>query len=113
VLARAYDQFAERWPGHFAVMFRPALTHQDDPGYVTASDTAFELLRQHIASCQQAGWRPDADTRTLAAAAWALAHGIAVLRTQGSLARHYPDPTLDAAAALTATLVGGPTDTAT
>jgi AcrR family transcriptional regulator len=112
VLGRAYAEFAERWPGHFAVMFNPPLTRQDDPAYTTASNIAFELLCQHIATCQQAGWRVDADTRTLAAAAWALAHGIAVLRNQGSLIRHYPDPTLDAAATLTATLVGPPTDPA-
>ena len=47
-----------------------------------------------LATCQSRGWREREPADALAAAAWALAHGIAVLRTQGSLARHYPDPSL-------------------
>jgi AcrR family transcriptional regulator len=105
VLARAYAEFAERRPGHFAVMFRPDLIRTDDPRYVAVSDAAFELLCQHMAACQQAGWRPHADPRALAAAAWALAHGLATLRSHASLARHYPDPSLDGIATLTATLL--------
>jgi AcrR family transcriptional regulator len=104
-MGRAYAEFAERHPGHFDVMFRPGLTRPDDPDYVRASDGAFEALQYYVAQCQQAGWRPDADTRALAAASWALAHGISVLRAQGSLQRHYPDPSLDGVAVLTATLV--------
>lgn len=104
-LARAYATFAERHPGHFAVMFRPELIRTDDPDYATVSADAFELLRQHMAACQRAGWRPQADTRALAAAAWALAHGLATLRSHASLARHYPDPSLDGVATLTATLL--------
>ena len=105
-LGRAYAEFAEIHPGHFEVMFRPALTRTDDPAYVAASDAAFEALRQHIERCQQAGWRPDADNRALAAAAWALAHGLSVLRNQGSLARHYPDASLEGVVDIAATLLG-------
>ena len=107
-LARAYAEFAELHPGHFEVMFRPTVIHGDDPDYVTASDAAFDTLRQQIAHYQQTGWRPDADTRALAAAAWALAHGISVLRAQGSLAKHYPDPSLDGVATLTRTYIANP-----
>jgi AcrR family transcriptional regulator len=105
-LARAYAEFAELHPGHFEVMFRPGLTYTDDPDYANASTVAFEALRDHIERCQRTGWRRDANTRALAAAGWALAHGIAVLRIQGSLARHYPDSSLDAAATIAATLIG-------
>jgi AcrR family transcriptional regulator len=93
-LGRAYAQFAEENPGRFEVMFRPGLLHADDPAFQRAGDAAFQALRDHIAACQSHGWREREPTDALAAAAWALAHGIAVLRTQGSLARHYPDPSL-------------------
>jgi AcrR family transcriptional regulator len=105
-LGRAYAEFAQLHPGHFDVMFRPALTRTTDPEYIAASDTAFQALERHVALCQQAGWRAGADTRTLAAAAWALAHGITVLRTQGPLAKHVADASLDGVAALAATLIG-------
>jgi AcrR family transcriptional regulator len=93
-LGRAYAQFAEDNPGRFEVMFRPGLLRAGDPSFQRAGDAAFQVLRDHIATCQDRGWREHTPTDGLAAAAWALAHGIAVLRTQGSLARHYPDPSL-------------------
>jgi AcrR family transcriptional regulator len=109
-LGRAYAEFAQLHPGHFAVMFRPALMHTTDAAYAAASDAAFEALRRHVELCQRAGWRAEADTRTLANAAWALAHGITVLRAQGSLARHLPDTSLDGVAMLAATLIGPTVD---
>jgi AcrR family transcriptional regulator len=105
-LGCAYAEFAELHPGHFAVMFRPGLTDTGDAAYVAASDAAFQALERHVALCQGAGWRTAADTRTLASAAWALAHGITVLRSQGALARHFPDRSLDGVAALASTLIG-------
>jgi hypothetical protein len=60
----------------------------------TVPPPSVQALRHHIATCQRRGWREREPTDALAAAAWALAHGIAVLRMQGSLARHYPDPSL-------------------
>jgi AcrR family transcriptional regulator len=105
-LSRAYADFAETHPGHFEVMFRPAVIRTNDPAYAVASDAAFGALREHIRRCQEAGWRPRADTEALAAAAWALAHGISVLRTQGSLVRHYADTSLDGVATITAALIG-------
>jgi AcrR family transcriptional regulator len=104
-IARAYAGFAERHPGHFEVMFRPGLVRTDDPAYAAASDAAFEALMTYVATFQSAGWRPEADVRALSAASWALAHGLAVLRLQGSLAQHYPNASLDGIAALFATLV--------
>jgi AcrR family transcriptional regulator len=93
-LGRAYAQFAEDHPGRFEVMFRPGLLRAGDQAFQRAGDAAFQALRRHIATCQSRGWREREPTEALAAAAWALAHGIAVLRMQGSLARHYPDASL-------------------
>ena len=110
VLGRAYAQFAEENPGRFEVMFRPGLLRAGDPAFQRAGDAAFQALRHHIATCQSRGWREHTPTDALAAAAWALAHGIAVLRMQGSLARHYPDPSLNGVSqlvtAMTATAQG-------
>ena len=93
-LGRAYAQFAEDNPGRFEVMFRPGLLHTANSDFQRAGDAAYQALHNHIASCQRRGWRPGTPTDALTAAAWALAHGIAVLRRQGSLARHYPDCSL-------------------
>jgi AcrR family transcriptional regulator len=106
LLARAYADFAARHPGHFAIMFRPALLRADDPDLTAAGDAAFETLRAHVQRCQRAGWRPTVDNQLLAAASWALAHGISVLRTQGSLARHGRDTSLAGVAALAEAIIG-------
>jgi AcrR family transcriptional regulator len=108
-LGRAYAEFAERHPAHFEVMFRPGLIRADDPAFTAAGDAAFALLRSYIEECQRAGWRPDADTGDLTVAAWSLAHGVAVLRQQGSLARHLPEDSLDAVVAIAASILE-PTD---
>ena len=104
-LGRAYAEFAETFPAHFEVMFRPSLIRADDPDFARAGDAAFEALRLHIARCQRAGWRADADTGALTVAAWALAHGVSVLRAHGSLARHYPDATLDGVVTIARALI--------
>ena len=106
MLGRGYAQFAEAFPAHFEVMFRPTLIRVDDPAFARAGDAAFEALRLHVARCQESGWRPHADNGALTAAAWALAHGIAVLRAQGSLARHYADNSLDGVVAIADALLG-------
>jgi AcrR family transcriptional regulator len=104
-LGKAYAEFADEYPGHFAVMFQPALIRTTDPAFATASDVAFQTLREHIERCQRTGWRPGVDADVLAAAAWSLAHGISVLRAQGSLARHCRDVSLDGVATLVDTLL--------
>ena len=42
---RAYVEFSDLYPGHFEIMFRPALLNLSDPGYQSAGDKAFQLLR--------------------------------------------------------------------
>lgn len=103
-LGCAYAEFAEQNPGTFSVMFQPAVTRLDDPALQSASNAAFDALRHHIEQCQQRGWHREADTQILAAAAWALAHGISVLRNQGSLQRHLPDASLECVATMVSTL---------
>jgi AcrR family transcriptional regulator len=89
---RAYVEFSELYPGHFDVMFRPALIDTEDPAYAAASGQAFQLIRDRVAVCQEHGWRREADGSALTAAVWALVHGLSVLRRQGSLGRHFHDP---------------------
>jgi AcrR family transcriptional regulator len=99
-LGRAYAAFADRHPGHFAVMFRPALIRVDDAEFVRASDAAFDALRVHVAACQAAGWHAGADPEALTVGAWALAHGVSVLRSQGALIPHFRDHSLDGVVAI-------------
>ena len=99
-LGRAYAEFAEEHPAHFDVMFRPALIRTEDPALGPASAAAFEALRGRIVRAQVRGWRAGEDTAALTVAAWSLAHGIAVLRAQGSVARHYDDASLDGVVAI-------------
>ena len=105
-LGRAYAEFAERYPAHFDVMFRPALIRTSDPALGPASAAAFAALRGRIVRFQARGWRAREDTAALTVAAWALAHGIAVLRAQGSVARHYDDASLDGVVAIADSLLG-------
>jgi AcrR family transcriptional regulator len=107
-LGRAYAEFADLHPGHFEVMFRPGIIRSNDPDYEAASADAFEALRAHVEACQLAGWRPEEDNRALSVAAWALAHGLSALRSQGSLARHYPNDSLDSVVKIAATLLSQP-----
>ena len=109
---RAYMEFSDLYPGHFEIMFRPALLNTSDPAYQGAGDKAFQLLRDLVTACQRHGWHPDADTTELTASTWALLHGLALLRRQGSLTPHLPDTSpaalIDAARALTGIGPAGP-----
>ena len=104
-MGRAYSDFAERHAGHFDVMFDPTLVDVDDADYIAASDRAFDALLAVVVDAQAKGFRSEHDPRALAVALWSLAHGVAVLRRRGSLTRHYDDSSLDAVAAIAATLL--------
>jgi len=105
---RGYLEFSDRYPGHFEIMFRPALINTADPAFRSASDKAFQLLRDVVAECQRQGWQPDADTMALAISTWALFHGLTVLRRQGSLASRLPRTTPEAMIDVARTLTGVP-----
>ena len=79
-----YVEFALGHPGHFEVMFRPALYHREDPRLVEASERAFEVLfesARHAVELQGL----DDDPEGLAIAGWSLAHGLATLWLQSNL----------------------------
>jgi AcrR family transcriptional regulator len=87
----AYIGFALGHPGHFAVMLRPDLYHEDDPDLAVARDEAFGILYGSAANL--AGLPPDADITGLVIAGWSLAHGFATLALTGNLTgRLGPDP---------------------
>lgn len=103
---RAYLEFADLYPGHFQIMFSPGLINTDDPDYRSASNRSFQFLRDQIAECQREGWRADADTTSLAVSTWALLHGLALLRRQGSLNRYLPQTSPEAAIEAARALTG-------
>src|SRR4051794_37952119 len=77
----AYVTFAIAHPGHFAVMFRPDLLDNSDPGLAAARAEAFAPLQTGVA-----GMRLD-DPVAGEVAGWGLVHGIATLALTGSLRR--------------------------
>jgi AcrR family transcriptional regulator len=105
-IAKLYAQFATDHPARFEVMCRRVLVRSEDPRIHAAEDHLFLALGHLIGTSQQAGWRADDHTDSLAAAAWCLAHGYCALRAQGSLRRQFfvsaPPPVEE----LTATLAG-------
>lgn len=81
--AVAYVRFAVAHPGHYAVMFRSGLLHQDDAALTSARDRASELLRSGLDSVPDehlAVGREEARR-----AAWSLVHGLATLWLDGAL----------------------------
>ena len=88
----AYIGFALAHPGHFAVMLRPDLYHEDDPDLGLARDEAFGILYGSAANL--AGLPPDADVTGVVLTGWSLAHGFATLALTGNLTgRLDADPT--------------------
>lgn len=90
-LGCAYVEFASRHPGHFELMFRPALYDPTDPDFLEAADRAHGALVDGVAAAAAAGWGRGADPDDLAALAWGYVHGLGALRMQGALARYHPD----------------------
>ncbi|RIL05005.1 MAG: TetR/AcrR family transcriptional regulator [Proteobacteria bacterium] len=84
--ARAYVACAVKRPGRFGVMFRPELLDVEHPAFVRDATHAFEQLVRLVRAAQDAGWRPDTDTRRLAGSLWAGVHGLATLWIDASYA---------------------------
>lgn len=88
----AYISFALAHPGHFAVMLRPDLYHDDDPELTLARDEAFHIL--YGSAHNLIGLPPAADVTGLVIAGWSLSHGFATLWLNGNLKdRLGPTPT--------------------
>lgn len=78
----AYVRFATEHPAYFEVMFGPlANPGNAEPGE-GAGVRAFSLLEETIREGQSSGAVQAGDSRTLALVAWALVHGLSVLRLE-------------------------------
>jgi AcrR family transcriptional regulator len=84
-VGRGYVRFALDNPEHFGIMFRPELIVKDDPGYVAASDAAYDLLVATVERCRAEGSLGGRDAETVAVGAWSLVHGLASLWISGLL----------------------------
>jgi len=86
-LASAYVRFAVGNPGRYQIMFgRDIFDRNLHPTLCTAADRTFEALRTEVARAQEAGaLRRDQPADTIAAATWAIIHGLADLLLSGRL----------------------------
>ena len=91
---RAYVAAAVENPGLFALMFRPELLDATQPTYAAHAPAAFAQLVNAVRAAQDAGFRPEADTVTLAGVVWSLVHGVATLWSGGALG-HITEASLD------------------
>jgi AcrR family transcriptional regulator len=106
---RAYARCAVANPGVFELMFRPELLDRTHPAYAREGVGAFEQLVHMTRAAQDAGFRPDLETRRLAGALWAAVHGLASLWVQGAWSGVVPATRLDDAIDTTLGLVFGET----
>ncbi|WP_078311546.1 MULTISPECIES: TetR/AcrR family transcriptional regulator [unclassified Mycobacterium] len=82
--ALAYVDFALAHPGHYAVMFEPALLDSTDARLTAARVRAGAALDAGIATLTPR--QTSADKVTAARAAWSLVHGFVSLWSSGALA---------------------------
>ncbi|MGH3957347.1 TetR/AcrR family transcriptional regulator [Mycobacteroides salmoniphilum] len=82
--ALAYVDFALAHPGHYSVMFEPALLDFTDAEFAAARDRAGAALDAGIATLTSG--QTSADKVTAARAAWSLVHGFVSLWSTGALA---------------------------
>lgn len=94
---RAYLATALEHPGLFTLMFRPDQLDFEVPSLVEESFGSFEGLVGLVRAAQDAGWRPEAETRVLAGTAWAAIHGLATLWSQGAMQGVTGNPSLETA----------------
>lgn len=84
MLGRAYRLSALEWPTHYQVMFNPCL-----PGFAPsgrgrqASADAFDVLRQGVARCAEAGTISTASVHGTAETLWGTLHGLVSLELLG------------------------------
>jgi AcrR family transcriptional regulator len=82
----AYVRFATEHRAHYAVMFSPELVDRTDyPDLAEAAMSAFQLLLESIAACQEADLIVDDDPQRLALVAWSTVHGLSALIGAGHL----------------------------
>lgn len=81
-----YVDFARDEPNLYRLMFGGRiLPRGEHPRLDQAGDAAFQVLEDTIARAQQAGYLKPVSLSLLAAAAWSLVHGLALLTIDGHL----------------------------
>jgi AcrR family transcriptional regulator len=78
-LGLAYIDFARRWPGLFALMFRGESLDEARPALVAAQQRASDMLAGALSAKRSGDGRAEADDAADAIAAWSMVHGLAVL----------------------------------
>jgi AcrR family transcriptional regulator len=86
-LGEAYVSFAVSSPGRYQIMFgRDIFDRKLHPSLCSAADRTFEALRDEMQRAQSVGsLRADQPAESIAAAAWAMIHGLADLLLSGRL----------------------------
>jgi AcrR family transcriptional regulator len=84
--AWAYVGFALEKPAHFRVTLSGLVERQSDhPEYVEIAHRSFDLVLRIVGGCQAAGHLGPGPVAQVAAAVWALVHGMASLLLEGQL----------------------------
>lgn len=86
-LGEAYVSFAVSSPGRYQIMFgRDIFDRKLHPSLCTAADRTFQVLREEMQRAQARGaLRNDQPADAIAAASWAMIHGLADLLLSGRL----------------------------
>lgn len=96
-MGRAYVEFAFDHPAHFRIMFRPELVDLDNcPEARAEGDNAFCMLKQVVHEAVLEGLPAVPSETALVAMIWSVAHGLACLLLDGSLATKFPDASREA-----------------
>lgn len=96
-MGRAYVEFAVSHPAHFRIMFRPELVDLENcPGARAEGDNAFGMLTRVVHEAVLEGLPAYPSESALVAMIWSVAHGLACLLLDGSLANKLPNSARDA-----------------
>lgn len=78
--ARAYIEFAVKWPGHFRSMFHWELSEKEDfPGLMAESHAALLVLRSTVDAARRAGLLIDESDDAIVLHFWSCVHGFSEL----------------------------------
>jgi AcrR family transcriptional regulator len=102
----AYVRFAVGHQGHFEVMFRPDLYHENDAELAAARERAAEALSAGLGTLPEAPTGEEA--RLAGLAAWSIVHGFATLWLAGALPVEVGDDPEAAGRAVIRRLFGRP-----
>jgi AcrR family transcriptional regulator len=82
----AYVEFGVHYPDHLQVMFGGLIARAEDyPALTAASKEAYDLLAGIVREGLRVGRLRGSDERSVALAAWAMVHGLAVLIAGGQI----------------------------